>query len=198
MGNEAAALDALDGFDDLDVIGGSGCLGGSGKRPAFDADSVLGVAPSGEGAGGYVSPDVPKAESGGFVRNGSDPHASESAYFPFSRAFSCAAQGVAFALRTQRNMKIHVAVGALAIALGFFLEIDAAAWLAVIVCIGLVLAAECLNTALESVVDLVSPQYSELARRAKDCAAGAVLLCAFASVAVAAVAFLPRIAALFG
>ncbi len=58
------------------------------------------------------------------------------------------------------------------------------------------LAAECFNTALESVVDLVSPEYPELAKHAKDCAAGAVLVCALGAVVVAAAVFVPRLLAL--
>ena len=70
-------------------------------------------------------------------------------------------------------------------------------FLAAAACLVLVLAAECLNTAVESVVDLVSPDYAELAKHAKDCAAGAVLVCALGAVAVAAAVFVPRLAALF-
>ena len=80
---------------------------------------------------------------------------------------------------------------------GSALGIDAASWAAIVICIVLVLAAECLNTAVESVVDLVSPDYAELAKHAKDCAAGAVLVCALGAVAVAAAVFVPRLAALF-
>lgn len=116
--------------------------------------------------------------------------------FSLAQAFSCAGAGVAHAVRTQRNMKIHLAVAVLAVALGFALRIDAPSWLAVIVCIALVIAMECVNTAVEAVVDLVSPGYAELARVAKDCAAGAVLVCAAGAVVVGAVVFLPRMAAL--
>lgn len=116
--------------------------------------------------------------------------------FTLAQAFACAGAGVAHVVRTQRNMKIHLAVAALAVALGFALRISALSWLAVIVCIALVIAMECVNTALEAVVDLASPGYSELARVAKDCAAGAVLACAVGSVAVGAVVFLPPLAAL--
>lgn len=107
-------------------------------------------------------------------------------------AFKCAAEGVLFALR-QRNMRIDVAFAVAAVALGAAFRIDAPSWLAVIVCIGVVLALETLNTAIESVVDLVSPEYHILAKRAKDCAAGAALIAAAASVAVACVVFIPKI-----
>lgn len=131
---------------------------------------------------------------GGFVRNARDKGAGSR--FSLAHAFSCAGAGVVHALRTQRNMKIHAAVAVVAVALGLAFGIEPAEWAAIIVCIGTVFAAECLNTAIEAVVDLVSPGYHELARHAKDCAAGAVFVCAVAAVAVAAAVFLPRIAAL--
>ena len=104
--------------------------------------------------------------------------------------------GWSFRVRTQRNMKIHLAAAAVAVAAGLVLGIDAVSWAVVTLCIAAVVSAECLNTALESVVDLVSPEYHELAGRAKDAAAGAVLVLAAASVAVAAFVFVPRLAAL--
>ena len=55
-----------------------------------------------------------------------------------------------------------------------------------------------MNTAIEAAVDLVSPAYSELAKHAKDCAAGAVLVCAIGSVIVAAIVFVPPVMALMG
>ena len=60
-------------------------------------------------------------------------------------------------------------------------------WLAIIITMGIVLALEAVNTAIETVVDLVSPEYHILAKKAKDVAAGAVLLFVFAALAVAGV-----------
>ena len=149
-----------------------------------------------ETAGSGVDSAPEKACCGeeGFVRNRASKESR--ARFSLICAFSCAWGGIAYAVRTQRNMKIHLGVAVLAIALGFGLSIDSASWAAIILCIAGVFAAECLNTALESVVDLVSPGYHELARRAKDCAAGAVLVFALAAVAVALVVFVPRAIAL--
>ena len=107
-------------------------------------------------------------------------------------AFECAAEGVRFALG-QRNMRIDVCAAVLAVALGVVLRIDAPSWLAVVLCIGGVLALETLNTAIESVVDLASPEYHVLAKHAKDCAAGAALIAACASVVVGCVVFIPKI-----
>ena len=67
-----------------------------------------------------------------------------------------------------------------------------------VLCIALVMALEIVNTAIESIVDLASPEWHILAKRAKDCAAGAVYLAAFASVVVAAIVFVPRLIAVLG
>ena len=123
-------------------------------------------------------------------------HKAEGAHFPLMDAFACARNGVVHAWRTQRNMRIHTVVAVLAVILGFVLRIDAASWCVVVICIALVFAAECFNTALEAVVDLVTDQYHELARIAKDCAAGAVYLCAFGSVIVGCIVYIPALMAL--
>ena len=68
----------------------------------------------------------------------------------------------------------------------------------IVVCIGTVFAAECFNTALEAVVDLVTEEYAALAKIAKDCAAGAVYLLAMMAVVVGLIIFLPRVFAEFG
>lgn len=131
-----------------------------------------------------------------FVRQASDSRTDDAHSFSLLRAFACAGSGIAYAFASQRNLKIHLVFAVIAVALGFILRINEAAWLAVVVCIVLVMALEIVNTAIESVVDLVSPEWHILAKRAKDCAAGAVYLAAFGSVVVAAIVFLPRIVAL--
>ena len=75
-------------------------------------------------------------------------------------------------------------------------QFNPTAKLALVLCIALVMAAECVNTAVEAAVDLVSPGYHELAKRAKDCAAAAVLLCAAGSVVVGALVFAGPVLAL--
>ncbi len=118
--------------------------------------------------------------------------------FTLGQAFSCAGCGIRHAFATQRNMRIHAGVAVVAVAGGLVLGLDAPSWAAVILCIAGVMAAECANTAIEAVVDLVTDDYAELARVAKDCAAGAVYLMALGSVAVGAVVFGARILALLG
>ena len=93
----------------------------------------------------------------------------------FFESFGYALQGIGAAIRRERNFKVMLAMGAAAVVAGFALRLDAMSWVAVVLMIGLVLCAELLNTAIESVVDLASPDIHPLAKYAKDLAADAVL-----------------------
>ncbi len=107
-------------------------------------------------------------------------------------SFIYAWDGLTYAFETQRNFRIHTVIGTLAIGLGLFLHLKPVEISVVGVTIGIVLAMELLNTAIESVVDLTVGQSShELARIAKDCAAGAVLVSAMAAIIVGAALLLP-------
>ena len=92
----------------------------------------------------------------------------------FRKSFGFAFQGFRFAIESERNIKVMLAGFALAVVLGLVAGLDAVRWGIVLVCCGVVLCAELLNTAIETVVDLVSPEYHPLAGRAKDIAAAAV------------------------
>ncbi len=92
----------------------------------------------------------------------------------FRRSFLFAMQGFRMALRTERNIKVMIVGGILALVAGILIQLDLISWAIVLLCCGVVIAAELLNTAIETVVDLVSPEYHPLAGRAKDIAAGAV------------------------
>lgn len=97
-------------------------------------------------------------------------------------------------VRTQRNARIHLALGLLAVVLAFVLQISFVEWAVLFVVIGLVLSAEAFNTVAEVAVDLsTGGRYSEAARVAKDAAAGAVLMTAIVSLLVGAVLFIPHI-----
>lgn len=108
-------------------------------------------------------------------------------------SFGYAFQGLWYLLRTQRNAQIHCLVGACAVALGAALRIERWEWLALVLTITLVLAAEGVNTAVEAAVDLTTTARHPLAKIAKDVAAGTVLLCAIASVLVGCLVFLPHL-----
>ena len=108
-------------------------------------------------------------------------------------SFRYAFAGLYYLLWTQRNAKIHSALGLAAVALGALLGLDRYEWLALILTIAIVLAAEGVNTAVEAAVDLSSPDYHPLAKVAKDVGAGTVLLTAIAAVVVGLVLFVPRL-----
>lgn len=100
------------------------------------------------------------------------------------RSFRFAFAGLWYLLRTQRNARIHVIIGAGACALGAWLGISRVEWAVIVFTIALVLILEGLNTAVEAAIDLASPNVHPLAKAAKDLAAGMVLIAAIASVAV--------------
>lgn len=100
----------------------------------------------------------------------------------FLRSFKYAASGIAHAVRTQRNMRVHVIVAVCALLAAFVLQLSPSEWGIILLCIAGVFSAECFNTAIEATVDIASPEQQELARIAKDCAAGAVLVMAICSV----------------
>ena len=112
----------------------------------------------------------------------------------FFESFRHALEGIGAAAKG-RNFRVQFAAGVVAIAAGLLFQISTGEWIAVVFCIGLVLGGECANTALEAVVDLASPARHPLAKRAKDAAAGAVLLFSIAAAIVGAVIFLPRLLA---
>ena len=109
------------------------------------------------------------------------------------RSFGHAFRGLAICFRTQANARIHALATGLVLGLGFALKLAAWEWCAVAIAIAAVWAAECFNTALEGLVDLVSPERQPLAGRIKDLAAGAVLAAAIGAAAVGAIIFLPKI-----
>lgn len=92
----------------------------------------------------------------------------------FKKSFLIAIQGFRTAVRTERNIKVMLGGAGLALVLGIILRIDMVSWAVVLLCCAVVIAAELMNTAIETVVDLVSPEYHPLAGRAKDISAGAV------------------------
>ena len=109
-------------------------------------------------------------------------------------SFKYAWAGVKYAFATQRNFRIHTVIGTLAVSLGLFLGIQAIEMAVIVMTCAMVMVLELLNTALEAVVDLTVKQtYHELAKIAKDCAAGAVLISALAAVIVAAFILLPNL-----
>ena len=99
---------------------------------------------------------------------------SNSDHPSFRRSFLFAIQGFRTAIRSERNIKVMLAAGACAIVAGLIVQLDALSWAIVLLCCGVVISAELVNTAIETTIDLVSPEFHPLAGRAKDIAAAAV------------------------
>lgn len=109
----------------------------------------------------------------------------------FVRSVSCALQGIAYTVKTQRNMQIHVAAAVLVLAATWWLRIPRSDVLLVFFSIALVFALELVNTAVEAMVDLASPDWNAKAKVAKDASAGAVLVVAILSVLIGISVFGP-------
>jgi diacylglycerol kinase len=111
-----------------------------------------------------------------------------------TESLSYAWYGIRFAVRTERNMRVHLWLAALAVGLGACFRIARWEWLGIALTVAMVLMAELLNTALEVLVDLSSPERRAKAKVIKDVAAGAVLVSSASAAIVGALIFLPRLA----
>ncbi|NDL68110.1 diacylglycerol kinase family protein [Anaerotalea alkaliphila] len=111
----------------------------------------------------------------------------------FKESYRYAHTGIRIVFKTQRNFTIQLAIMGMAFLLAAFLGISRQEWMVLVLVSANVLVLEMINTALETAVDLVTQEYHDLAERAKDVAAGAVLLMALVSVVLGAMIFLPKI-----
>ena len=111
----------------------------------------------------------------------------------FLRSFRFAFAGIGYALRTQRNARVHAVVACLVVAAGIYLRISAVEWAVLALTIGFVFSAEMINTVAELAVDLLTQQYHPVAKVAKDVGAGAVLVAAIAALGVGVAIFGPRV-----
>lgn len=109
------------------------------------------------------------------------------------KSFGYAFDGLSYAFSTQRNFRLHTAAGVLTLLLGWHFHFSPAEMVLLVLTISQVLIAELFNTAVETAIDLYSPEYHPLAKIAKNVAAGAVLVSACAALLVAAFLFLPRL-----
>lgn len=101
-----------------------------------------------------------------------------------SKSFKYAFEGWWYVIRTQQNAWIHALVSIAVGAVGLWLRVSARDWAVIILAIAIVWAAEFFNTALEAIIDLISPEHNHLAKISKDVGAAAVLIAALASVLI--------------
>ena len=112
-------------------------------------------------------------------------------------SFKYAFEGFKVVFKSEHNAWIHIGLSFVAVALGFFLEISQGEWIAVILCIGLVISAEIFNTAIEHIANFIQPNQDIKIKHIKDLGAAGVFLIALSSLIVGLIIFLPPIFALF-
>lgn len=110
----------------------------------------------------------------------------------FSKLFT-ALYGLSIPYSTEVSIRIQTGIVVVAVFLGFYFHISHSDWMFVVIASAILLLTECLNTAIEKLVDLVSPGYHELAGKVKDIAAGAVFLAGLTSFIIALLVFVPYI-----
>jgi len=113
------------------------------------------------------------------------------------KSFAFAITGIKTAIRTERNMRIHLFLSGVVIPCAFLFSLSKVEWLLIILLIGGMLSLELLNTAIERVVDLYTEEYHPLAKQAKDLAAGAVLIYALVAIIIGVVIFVPHFMVFF-
>jgi diacylglycerol kinase (ATP) len=117
---------------------------------------------------------------------------------PFSiqarlKSFVYAFEGVMFFIRFEAQATIHLIAIVAVLGAGYWFKISSMEWIAVVFAIGIVISAEMLNTAIEKLTDMVSPQINEQAKIVKDLAAGAVLIASLTAFIIGIIVFLPKI-----
>ena len=110
-----------------------------------------------------------------------------------AKSFLYAFKGLRIFITSQHNAWIHSIITVLVIIAGVWLKLSIAEWLFIIFAIGLVISAELFNTALEYIVDLISPEYNKKAGQIKDLIAAAVLICAITAAIIGLLIFIPRL-----
>jgi diacylglycerol kinase len=107
----------------------------------------------------------------------------------FIKSFKYAFQGIRWSVTEQPNLKILLFIAVVVVSAGFYFRITDVEWCVVLLCIGLVIGLEMMNSAIESLVDLITKEQLPLAGRIKDMAAGAVLLVAMIAVVIGVIIF---------
>lgn len=111
----------------------------------------------------------------------------------FLNSFKYAFEGIVKTIKEERNIKIHILAVVVVTTMGIIYKISTTEWIICLILFGLVISSEIINTSIERTVDLISKEKSELAKMAKDAAAGAVLVNAIISTIIAGIIWIPKI-----
>lgn len=115
----------------------------------------------------------------------------------FINSFKYAVKGILAALKSERNLRIQLAIATVAIFFGFALHISEVEWIAIVICIGLVFTSEMFNTSFEKALNFIHKEHHAEIGVIKDISAGAVLLSATSSLLVALIVFIPKLVRLW-
>jgi len=107
--------------------------------------------------------------------------------------FKFAISGLIHTVKSETNFRIHLIIASIVAILGFYFKISGVEWLFIVLAIGIVLMAELFNTAIEILVDMVSPDFNSKAGHIKDIAAAAVLIVVIAAVITGLIIFIPYV-----
>lgn len=111
----------------------------------------------------------------------------------FMRGVGYCLEGIAYTFKDEKNFRIEIILGIIAVIVSFILKISLIEWVIVIFLINMVLVLELINTAFESMVDLYTQEYNKIAKATKDVIAGAVLVTCLFSVVIAILIYVPKI-----
>lgn len=109
------------------------------------------------------------------------------------KSFVYASNGIRLLITKEHNAWIHCFAAVCVVIAGIILKLSEMEWIAVCMCIGMVLSAEAVNSSIETLADLVSPEYNEAIKKTKDLAAGAVLILAITAAIIGLIIFIPKI-----
>lgn len=109
-----------------------------------------------------------------------------------TKSFGFAIKGIQYVFASEANIKIHLIVSLLVVICGFIFNISITEWLLCLLCMSIVIGMEMMNTAIENLVNLVSPEKNKTAGLVKDIAAGAVLITVVFSVIIGLIIFVPK------
>lgn len=111
----------------------------------------------------------------------------------FIKSFGFAGKGIYTTFKTQPNFRFHCISTALVVVAGWYFQLQQSEWLWLVAAISMVLVTELINTAIETLVDFVSPGYHQKAGQVKDAAAAAVLVAAIAALIIGLLIFIPKL-----
>jgi diacylglycerol kinase len=115
----------------------------------------------------------------------------------FLKSFSDAMRGVGYLFKSQNNARIELTIAIIVIIAGFLLKVSSNEWLAILLCIALVLGLEGINTAIEILADKVQPKFDPEIGKVKDVAAGATLIVSVVAALIGFIIFVPKFIILF-